>query len=1184
MRIALFNSNGLSGKVDLCQKFFTEEILDLIFIVETKLSPGATGYGHSFLNITKNSAATNARGFGYIGGIQGWTSPRLDGLVRVVFEEGDKNGAIVEVGNELIIGIGYFPPEENNQGMTVKMLNFLGEAMSIAGDRSLILLGDFNARLGSINGDHLLNSRGRKLLAWLRSQGSSLSLEQPVSGRFTCFLSWGRGFGITELVLSRNVTVTGYRVFEWKTLGGSDHRPLVIDVGYQPPPHRSFERWNIRALANKDVKDLYIAKLRTLTLEADWIYEQDEVEMIWSTLRSIIEEAATSSCGRLQFRSSSNPVFWTQELVDLLRNIQSEEEAWYETFQRHRIVEDSARNNLIQLNRELRDALRLRRRQLFLEEYDQFDDPQLSSAFLKKLKCKKMRMSRGNCVLDPGKIDRYAMWFGSTFGQASSSSEFATRSLNEQDILTGPLFDVEAVERLLSKSKMGKSTGFDDLFGEFYRYGANTLAPMMTHLFNCIITQHCIPQDWKNTKIVPIFKNKGDPNDITKYRPIALTSFARRLFEKLLQHQLNPFTQQLSQFQAGFREKRNTLQQTLHLLEIQAQNPDLHHIFIDIKTAYDTVNRPRLWWLLLNKHKVPLYMVDTLKALFDHNVSCLVINGVTSNSIPNRRGLLQGSALSPILFNFYINELLDELDSLPRSLKVETHGMFTNHLHFADDGNIHASSIAKLQELITTVESWSRRSDCVISIDKTVYMGPSSLRGWETIYILDRPIGKVPNFEYLGIFINENGIDWERIQGKRCNKARGVISLLAGVGMNATGWPLRASIKAYKAFIRPVMEYGLALTVLKTKEIAVFQSVQNLALRRMLGVPRNGSIAAMHKLTLLESMEQRNLILNATLIGNLHNSVSKRHPTVCLYRRILEFPLTTLVSPINRALKKNPVLNKIHRLPLLFHPLSDDFFVGPIADALPSHLKKDLKIDHLQKVKSGVAGSIQYEQFDKIRDIFQVKNPLAIRITISRWLLGLVAQHQICKLCNVEELSRSHAISCSGVADQLQAWYPEVIGRPRNVNHIDFLLNLYRNAPRDEEFYGRMSEMIGIILIACRGLVQSENGFWRPPDEAGTMGGSVNIASQSRNSNDMADPPSEPSIRPDTFPLGRPPLSPTSRRISRMQRRHLQLGRPISEHFNSSRLSHLTAVPELDPDFEVFQSPPPSLNPRNGIG
>ena len=1176
MRIALFNVNGLSGKINMCKEFFKNEVLDVFLLVETKLSLSSDHYGSSFLNIRKSNPLANNRGFGTIGGIMGWASERLDGLIQVIYSDDDNNGAIFTIADTIVVGVGYFPPEESNQGMSTKMLSFFEKACELAGDRPLLLLGDFNARMGSITGDHMVNGRGRRLSRWLRDGRHGLSIEQPISGRYTCFIHWGGGFGVTELVLSRNIQTVGYRVIENMSLGGSDHRPLVFDIGYQAPAPKRFSRWDIRKLANDDYQKLYRERLANNVLNMhDELADVNCIETIWLSIKSAIENAAELSCGIFEFnRDSTDNTFWTPDLVALMKEVQEEENAWLETIRRHpRMVNMSnIRQELTTKNRQLREALASRRRQLFLEESSQFSNPQLNSAFLRRVKGKKQRLLRSSCSLSKDKIEEYAQHFGSTFGTAPTP--FVQEVTSTDDMFAEFVeFDIVEVERILSWSKMGKSSGLDGLFGEFLKYGSCILAPVMTILFNKVIHHATIPQDWKLAKIVPVFKNKGSPADIVNYRPIALTCIVRRLFERLLQKRLHPFSHQLSNFQGGFRNSRSTSHQVSHLLEIIAHHPDSHHVFIDIKTAYDTVNRPRLWHRLSQVYRIPSYLIMTLQALFDDNQSCVAVLGALSSPIINKRGLLQGSALSPTLFNFYIDELLKKLDGLDPELKIRTHGILTNHLHFADDGNIHAKSLNKLKHLLKIVEEWSIEADSILSTTKTEYLGPSRLLGHEHIILYGENIKKTNTFEYLGIPVNQFGVDWKKNLAKRGTKARGVVKLLASVGMNPTGWPLHASITAYMSFVRPVLEFGLNLCVLTPSEISPYQQVQNLALRRIFGAPFNCSVQALHKLANLELMSHRNLILNANYVGAIHNSICYHHPIVPLYRAVLE-RCNHITSPLKKSIRNNSILPACARIPLLLHPLSQDHeSIGPIQAPLVAQKKKKLKLAHLKSLSKGVAKEIVIHQEFKLYDIF---TPTATtqknRITITRWLLGLVAQHQRCLFCVNGDLSRQHAIDCTNVDQPLLINYPLEYDEHSNSNIIDRLLSRYRSGPPDDMFYERIASAIEMIFILCRGMEQKENGFWVDKELLLETAGATR-SSGADDTNSRFSPTPYPEPRPlSYFPIreNSDPLRHLSRRISRARRRALGQGNTIQSHFTRQPTTRVSA----HPPFEAPDDPP----------
>ncbi|KAG1388584.1 hypothetical protein G6F60_013665 [Rhizopus arrhizus] len=78
--------------------------------------------------------------------------------------------------------------------------------------------------------------------------------------------------------------------------------------------------------------------------------------------------------------------------------------------------------------------------------------------------------------------------------------------------------------------------------------------------------------------------------------------------------------------------------------------------FLDIKSAYDTVDRRIIWQSMLAS-SAPLSLVSLLANMFDDvSVSVLLQNNVSDPFVPST-GVLQGSVLSPHLYSIYVNTL-----------------------------------------------------------------------------------------------------------------------------------------------------------------------------------------------------------------------------------------------------------------------------------------------------------------------------------------------------------------------------------------------------------------------------------------------------------------------------------------------------------------------------------------------
>ncbi|KAI8836320.1 hypothetical protein BC829DRAFT_365221 [Chytridium lagenaria] len=83
-----------------------------------------------------------------------------------------------------------------------------------------------------------------------------------------------------------------------------------------------------------------------------------------------------------------------------------------------------------------------------------------------------------------------------------------------------------------------------------------------------------------------------------------------------------------------------------------------------------------------------------------------------------------------------------------------------------------------------------------------------------------------------------SGVDLVASLTPRIAAARRMIGWTKSIGMNSMGWRPQMSIRIYKTFIRPIMEYGIALAPLQHHTLESLQRVQNTALRCLFGVPR----------------------------------------------------------------------------------------------------------------------------------------------------------------------------------------------------------------------------------------------------------------------------------------------------------------------------------------------------------
>lgn len=1093
MRVCLFNANNLSGKWEQVKRFSDDEKVDLIIVCETHYKVG-NRIGDPILSLTKtidNTIIGGRRANGGIAFFSPWKFVRDN--CEIKYLDGNSNWAVIEIGS-IVIAAGYFPPR---RAFDQKFFEFMDKTLEINEGKQTIILGDFNARSRAIAQDTISNPRGNRLSEYLQDH-PEITYIKPSIGLFTSFGGGnGLGRGITDMLFGVNdVEVTNLVIHTDKSLGGSDHRPLVFDVNndlLETAVEKSFERIDIRKLVETDIQMKYQRILDENLEEIRQRLVQETVEEAWSEVKRWALDAANAACGRFKFsRWGREPALWDATLLNSLEHI-NRLEAERETLRQGRNI-----RLLRQSVRELKEAqkyhsqlLASRKKMLFEKAVDDLAHPQNAASLSRMVSGANKRRARKASALQTAKLDEYADHFGSTFGKqlrdAPPEEEiFFQAALPEIEI------DLELVSKIVNEAPLGKCPGCDNIPGELYKYGGYAMKRVLQALFTKCYTSCSVPNDWKKALICPIFKNKGSDMDIKNYRPIALTCVARRLYERVILHDMSHHQTQLHDFQGGFRARRSTIDTAFVLDEIIRSNPGVYVAYLDLKAAYDLVDRRILWKRLRQKYGVETNTICRLKSLFEGVHSHVVLNGKMSETIHHNRGLLQGSSASPPLFNFFIDGLLEDLE---RHEKIATCGIRSNALLFADDSSIHARTENSLREMLNTCQEWAERVDMCFGPAKCIIVGPE-IRG-EKLTLHGDELTVATEATYLGFQMNAEGINWRESMNLRIKKAVDTASAFQTFGMNPTGWAPAASALVYKIFIRPKMEYGLAIRPMDPELLGNIANGQAKVMRKIFGAPKNTSIGAMQKILHIEPMQHRNDVLNVQQAARWHNSLDKSRPAVQVWWGKLHHARGSRLNPewessVSQTIRRNPLWSRIRKINHLFNRLTAPSVTGMQAELdaqkvlWPPGLQQKLKIEAIQSFKRGaVADAIKFEVGDKMQKACLPGVKRKQRVTILRWRLGLVCQHQVCAACG-ETLSRDHGVECAQIENILEEKFSgilrEIVRGPGNI--IDVILNFYRNDPIRKGYLDATEHLIACILEKCRGLQQLDNHYWRPPEEA----------------------------------------------------------------------------------------------------
>ena len=142
----------------------------------------------------------------------------------------------------------------------------------------------------------------------------------------------------------------------------------------------------------------------------------------------------------------------------------------------------------------------------------------------------------------------------------------------------------EEVKNALRKMKKGKAIGPDELPVEVWKCMGKMRIKFLTRLFNRLLMVERMPEEWRRSVLIPIYKNKGDAQCCGNYRGIKLMSQIMKVWERIIETRLRDRVE-ISKQQYGFMPGKGTINTTFALRMLMEKyrkgQRKLHCIFVD---------------------------------------------------------------------------------------------------------------------------------------------------------------------------------------------------------------------------------------------------------------------------------------------------------------------------------------------------------------------------------------------------------------------------------------------------------------------------------------------------------------------------------------------------------------------------------------------------------------------------
>lgn len=112
--------------------------------------------------------------------------------------------------------------------------------------------------------------------------------------------------------------------------------------------------------------------------------------------------------------------------------------------------------------------------------------------------------------------------------------------------------------------------------------------------------------------------------------------------------------------QAGFRRGKSTTENIFvlnHIIQREKENDrgeeKIFAIFVDLKAAFDNIDREKLWYIMEEKG-IDCKLINRIRRIYENTEMSIRTKDGLTRGFMTKKDVRQGCVLSPALFNIYI--------------------------------------------------------------------------------------------------------------------------------------------------------------------------------------------------------------------------------------------------------------------------------------------------------------------------------------------------------------------------------------------------------------------------------------------------------------------------------------------------------------------------------------------------
>ena len=163
---------------------------------------------------------------------------------------------------------------------------------------------------------------------------------------------------------------------------------------------------------------------------------------------------------------------------------------------------------------------------------------------------------QGEVLTDGEKIkERWREYYTTLLNKENQRDE-----LEDTPPVEGPIEELtrKEIKDAIKAMKKVKAAGCSGVSADMIKILEESGVDTMVDIIGTVWEEEEMPEDWKQSEIVPIYKQKGNPLECGNYRGIKLLEHGMKILEKIIEGRLRK-TVEIDPMQFGFMPGRGTI-------------------------------------------------------------------------------------------------------------------------------------------------------------------------------------------------------------------------------------------------------------------------------------------------------------------------------------------------------------------------------------------------------------------------------------------------------------------------------------------------------------------------------------------------------------------------------------------------------------------------------------------------